>query len=276
MRIILGFFLLTLSLFAVELEVNKTYVGPIKLTVTSLGVNMGVPPRWSAMAKQESGLLLFQDSSNDTMLLRSKQLTVTDALNYLSETHYLTNNHKIFPQERIVKINPHLFSRVYTSHGGIERASYLIYIIVGPQSRGVIMNVNYAPKNESAIKAISMNITQALSFTATRQLKSLESNLNERLKGLHVAYIKRDGAYDEKRELWLCSNHRYLIQEDRTVAGGMSRVKEQKLGNWTFENNQLVLRDDNGLDRLVKIKLQDNALLFDGIRGYELNNRKCQ
>ncbi len=276
MRAFLLFFLLTLSLLSVELELNKTYSGPVKLTASSLGINMGVPPHWKAIAKKDEGLLLFQESSKDTMLLRPKQFNVNDALNYLNETHYLKNNLKVFPQERIVKVNEHIFRRAFTANGGQERASHLIYVIVGPQSRAVVMNVSYAMKNESAIKAISMNIAQALSFTVTRQLKSLESNLASRLKGLHVAYIKRDGAYDEKRELWLCSNRRYLIQENRTVAGGMSRVKEQKLGNWAFEHNQLVLHGDDGLDRLIKIELKDKALLFDGIRGYELTNRKCQ
>jgi len=276
MRIILSFLLFTISLFSVELELNKTYEGPVKLTVSSLGANMGVPPHWKAMAKQGEGLVLFQESSKDTMLLRSKQFTVNGALNYLNETHYLKQNIKIFPQERIVKINQHIFRRAFTSNGGSDRASHLLYIVVGPQSRAVVINATYDKKNESAIKAISMNIAQALSFTATPQLKTLERNLGSRLKGLHVAYIKRDGAYDEKRELWLCSNRRYLIQEDRTVAGGMSRVKEQKLGYWAFENQQLVLQGDDGLDRLIKVELKDSALLFDGIRGYELNNRKCQ
>ena len=276
MRILISFLLLTLSLFSVELELGKTYEGPVKLTVSSLGANMGVPPRWSAVAQRGRGLLLFQESSADTILLREKELNVNTAIAYLNETHYVGNNIKIFPQERIVKLNPHIFRRVYTSNGGAERASHLIYIIVGPQSRAVVMNISYDPKNESAIKATSMNIAQALSFTTTRQLKSLETNLGTRLKGIHIAYIKRDGAYDEKRELWLCSNRRYLIQEDRTVAGGMSRVKEQKLGNWSFENAQLILQGDDGLDRFIKVELKDNALLFDGIRGYELNNRKCQ
>jgi len=276
MRMIFSFLLVTLSLFSVELELNKVYDGPVKLTVTSLGVNMGVPPHWKAVAKQGEGLLLFQENSSDTIRLRSKELRVEDAINYLNETHYVQNNIKIFPQERIVKLNPHTFRRAYTSNGGKDRLSHLMYIVVGPQSRAVVMNISYTPKDESTIKAISMNIAQALSFTVTRQLKSLERNLETRLKGVHIAYIKRDGAYDEKRELWLCSNRRYLIQEDRTVAGGMSRLKEQKLGNWSVEKDQLILQGDDGLDRFIKVEFKDNALLFDGIRGFELQNRKCQ
>lgn len=97
-----------------------------------------------------------------------------------------------------------------------------------------------------------------------------------RLKGVHVAYVKRDGAYDDKRELWLCSNRRYLIEEERTVAGGMSRVKEQKLGRWSVENKQLILQGDDGMDRQINVKLQDKALLFDGHRSYELGNHKCK
>jgi hypothetical protein len=56
----------------------------------------------------------------------------------------------------------------------------------------------------------------------------------------------------------------------------MSRVQEQKLGRWSVENKQLILQGDDGLDRLIDVKLQDNALIFDGHRSYELRNHKCK
>lgn len=275
MRLLLSFFLLTAVLFGLELELEKTYVGPKKLTVSYLGVSMGLPNRWEAIAKKSEGLILFQKGSKDKIVLRSKSMNVNEAISYLNEPHYLKNNIKIFPQERIVKLSSRIYRRAYTSKGGYDRASHLIYIILGPQERAVLMKVEYDRNNDSVIKATTMNIVQALVFTPTKPKNSLH-NLELRLEGAHIAYIKRDGAYDEKRELWLCSNRRYLIIEERTVAGGMSRVQEQKLGKWSFENEQLILQGDDGLDRLIKVKLQDNALLFDGHRSYELKNHKCK
>ena len=276
MRILAGLFLFVTLLIGVELELDKNYVGPKKLTVSYLGVNMGLPYRWEAVAKKGEGLVLFQKGSKDTMVLRAKSLTVSDALTYLNEPHYLNKSVKIFPQERIVKLNSRIYSRAYSSNGGQDRAAVLLYVVVGPQERAVVMKVQYDKANETGIKATAMNIVQALSFTPTKQLQNALQDLEMRLKGAHVAYVKRDGAYDDKRELWLCSNRQYLIMEERTVAGGMSRVQEHKLGKWSVENEQLILQGDDGLDRLIEVKLQDNALLFDGHRSYELRNHKCK
>jgi len=276
MRLLLSFFLFATLLSGVELELDTNYEGPKKLTVSQLGISMGLPRHWDAVAKKGEGLLLFQKETKDTMLLRAKSLNSAKGIAYLNEPHYLANKIKVFPQERIVKINSRIFRRTYTAQGGYDRASHFIYVVLGPKGRAVVMKVKYDRVNETAIKASSMNIVHALSFTPTRQLQNTLQDLEMRLKGVHVAYVKRDGAYDEKRELWLCSNRRYLIKEDRTVAGGMSRVREQKYGKWSVENDQLVLQGDDGLDRLIDVRLQNNALIFDGHRSYELKNHQCQ
>ncbi len=276
MRVLVGFFLFVTLLFGAELELDKNYVGPKKLTVSHLGVNMGLPHRWEAVARRGEGLVLFQKGTKDMMVLRSKSLNIQEALVYLNEPHYLNKSIKIFPQERIVKLNSRIYRRAYSSNGAQERASVLIYVVLGPQERAVVMKVQYDKANDSAIKATAMNIVQTLSFTPTKQLQNALQDLEMRLKGAHVVYAKRDGVYDDKHELWLCSNGRYLIQEERTVAGGMSRVKEQKLGRWSVENEQLILQGDDGMDRQINVKLQDKALLFDGHRSYELRNHKCK
>ncbi len=275
MRLLLSFFLLTTMLLSVELKLDEIYSGPKKLTVSYLGVSMGLSRHWEAVAKKGEGLLLFQKETKDTMRLTPKSMNLSEAAVYLNESHYL-NGKKVFPQERIVKLNSRIYYRSYTSQGGYERASHLIYLILGPQDRAVVMKVQYDRAHDSAIKATAMSTVQALSFTPTKQLKNALHSLEMRLKGAHVAYVKRDGAYDDKRELWLCSNRRYLLQEERTVAGGMSRVQERKFGRWTVENKQLILQGDDGLDRLINVKLQDNALLFDGHRSYELRNHQCK
>ncbi len=275
MRLLLSFFLLTTMLLSVELKLDEIYSGPKKLTVSYLGVSMGLSRNWEAVAKKGEGLLLFQKETKDTMRLTPKSMNLSEAAVYLNESHYL-NGKKVFPQERIVKLNSRIYYRSYTSQGGYERASHLIYLILGPQDRAVVMKVQYDRAHDSAIKATAMSTVQALSFTPTKQLKNALQSLEMRLKGAHVAYVKRDGAYDDKRELWLCSNRRYLLQEERTVAGGMSRVQERKFGRWTVENKQLILQGDDGLDRLINVKLQDNALLFDGHRSYELRNHQCK
>ena len=274
MRLFLTLFLLHMTLLGVELTFDTTYTGPKKLTVSSLGVSMGLPNHWSALATKGKGLKLSQETTHDVILLRSKSMTRDEALHYLNMPHTL-NGTKVFPQERVVRLNSRIYRRTFTSNGGIKRPSYLAYVVLGPQERTILVWVTYDSAHESSIKATSMSLVQALSFTPTRQLQSAQQDLRKRLKGVHLSYMKRDGAYDDKRELWLCSNKRYLLLESRTVAGGMSRVKEQKLGNWKVENEALTLHGDDGLDRIIAVELKGNALFFDGIRSFELSNHQC-
>lgn len=276
MRLLVLFFLWITLLPGAELELDKNYHGPQKLTVPNLGVSMGVPRNWKAVAKKNEGLLLYQNETNDTMVLRPKSWTANEALNYLNEPHYLQNRIKIFPQGEIVKLNSRIYRRAYMPNGGKDRAAILIYIVLGPQERGVVMKIVYDKDHDSAIKATSMSIVQALSFTPTKQLQNALKNLEMRLKGVHVVYLRRDGAYDEKRELWLCSDRRYLLQEDRTVAGGMSLVQQHKEGVWSIENDALVLQGADGFDRHIDVELKDNMLIFDGQRSYELQNHQCK
>ncbi len=275
MRLFVSFFLLVTALFSVELELDTNYSGPKKLTVSYLGVSMGLPKDWEAVAKKGEGLVLFQKETKDTMTLRTKRFNTSQAIDYLNEPHYLKKSVKIFPQERITKINSRIYRRSYTSNGGQNRASVLIYVVLGPQNRAVVMKVKYDMAHESAIRATTMNIVQALNFTPTNRMQNTLQDLEMRLQGVHVVYVKRDGAYDDKRELWLCSNRRYMIQEDRTVAGGTSRVKEQKFGKWAVEGSELILQGNDGLDRLINVETKDRALIFDGHRSYELRNHQC-
>ncbi len=276
MQLLLSLFLLPILLFGVELELDKNYSGPKKLTVMQLGVSMGLPHQWEAVAKKSKGLLLFQQATKDTMRLRAKRMNASEAITYLNKPHYLNESTKLFPQGRIVKIGMHIYSRSYATAGGQDNRAHLVYVVLGPQERAVVMNVRYDKANDSAVKATAMNIVQTLTFTPTKQLQNALQDLEMRLSGAHFAYMQRDGAYEEKRELWLCSNGRYLLHEDRTVAGGLSRVKEQKLGQWSVEDETLILQGDDGFDRLINIKRQDNALFFDGQRSYELKNSQCK
>lgn len=276
MRILLGLFLLSVLLFGTELVLDREYTGPKKLTVSQLGVSMGVPPRWKAIARQGEGLHLRQPDTNDTMTLRSKSLNLSDALEYLNQPHYTPEGVKLFPQGGLVKLSSRIFQRRYVANGVQKQLAFLFYVVLGPQERAVVMKVKYNKSNESAIKAISMNVVQALYFTPTKQLKSALQNLTMRLKGAHVAYMKRDGAYDDKQELWLCSNGEYMLQQEQVVSGGMSRIKVQKTGNWSVDDSQLILRESNGLEQVIEVELQDNALLLEGYRSYELANHQCK
>ena len=275
MRILIAYLLFTTLLFSVELQLDTVYEGPKKLTVSSLGISMGVPTGWKAAAKKDQGLLLYQDDSNDTIHLRAKQLNKQVAYQFLSLSHY-AGTVKLQPQDSIQQINAHTYSRSYDSNGDMNRPAYRYYVILGPQSRSVVMLSKYDKNHVSAINATTLNIVQALTFTPTKQLQNTLQDLEQRLKGAHMAYLKRDGAYDDKREIWLCSNGRYGLIENRTVAGGMSRVKEQKLGRWSVAESKLILQGDDGIDRIIVIERKGVALFFDGYRSYALKNNQCR
>ena len=276
MRLLLPFLLSVALLCGIELEFDKIYSGPKKLSVSSLGASMGLPPHWNAVAKQGEGLLLFQDDTNDTIVMRSKTMNTTGAIRYLNVPHYLGGDLKIFPQEQIVKISSRMYRRAYTPSGVQKKRSVLVYIILGPQERAVMMTAHYDASRETLFKALTMNIAQTLGFTPTRQLQNALDDLEMRLKGAHIAYTAHVGKYDEKRELWLCSDSRYLLKEEQTLDGGMSRIHKQKGGTWSVEASRLILQGDNGQDQLITITREDKALLFDGHRVYELANHHCR
>jgi len=275
MRMFLLLLLLTASLFGIELEAGKRYSGPAKLSVSSLGVSMGLPANWSAEVYKKA-VVLKHEKSRNTIRLHAKHLSPTEAVNYLSTIHYMKGGIKIFPQERIIKINQHIYARAYRASGGIEQDSILLYTVLGPQERAVVVLAEYAKEDEAVVKTISMNVVQTISFTPTMQLKNVMQDLKKRLQGLHLVYMKRDGAYDEKHELWLCSNKRYMSLENRTVAGGMSRIKEQKYGKWMADDGKLILQGDDGFDTIIKVAIKNRVLFFDGVRSYELENHQCQ
>lgn len=276
MRLLLNFFLFTALLSGVELELDKEYYGPKKLTVSQLGVSMGLPHGWEAVAKQDEGLILSQKGTKDTMVLRAKRLTASEAGIYLSEPRYVSESTKVYPRERIVQLNSRIYRRSYAATGGQTPFGVLIYVILGPQERAVVMKVQYDKANESAVKATAMNIVQTLSFTPTRQLQNALHDLDMRLKGTHIVFAKRSGGHDDKRELWLCSNQRYILQAEQTAADGMSRMQEYKEGKWSVEDEQLILQGDDGLETLINVRSQEHVLIFDGHRSYELENHKCK
>lgn len=276
MRHLLNLYLFGALLFGVELVYDQTYTGPKKLTVSSLGVSMGLPHQWSAVAREGEGMTLFQNKTKDTIVMRAKTFNTLKAINYLNSVHYLKNGVKVFPQERVVKLSSHIYRRAYTAEGDLERPSVLIYVVLGPQERGVVMKAQYDTMHDSAMKVTTMHIAQTLSFTPLKQLKSALDDLELRLKGAHVVYAKREGAYDEERELWLCSNRRYMLNAQQTVAEGMSRVENRTYGQWSVDGSFLLLHGDDGLDRKIEVKIQDSVLLFDGQRSYELANHQCK
>jgi hypothetical protein len=275
MRLLLTFLVSVTVLCGIELEFDKIYKGPKKLSVSSLGASMGVPPHWNAVAKEGEGLLLFQENTKDTVVMRSKTLNSTEAIHYLNTAHHLGEDIKIFPQGRIVKVSSYIYRRDYTLPGPIEEA-FLVYIILGPQERAVVMTAQYDKANETSLRALTMNIAQSLGFTPTKQLQNALDDLEMRLKGAHIVYAKNVAGYDEKRELWLCSDRRYLLKEEHALAGGMSRTQEQKYGRWSVATSRLILQGDQGQEQIINITREDKALLFDGRRSYELANHHCR
>ncbi len=89
MRLFFTLFLLHMVLLGVELTFDTTYTGPKKLTVSSLGVSMGLPKHWSALATKGKGLKLFQETSQDVILMRSRRACGETQLPYIQKSIYL-------------------------------------------------------------------------------------------------------------------------------------------------------------------------------------------
>ena len=275
MRFFLSLIFFYYSVMAVEIMPYKIYDENTKLTASSLGISLGVPKHWKAKVQEDKRLLLFQEETDNTISLEAKTMTIKEGLNYLLNDHYLQDDTKIYGFNTPTKINSRIYRRSYRLSANTTQ-QVMLYVISDTKDRLVIMSVRYDRADESKIEASTLSLAQGISFTPNQQLKNRMSNVEMRLKGGHFVYMKREGAFDDKREIWLCSNKRFGLNIERTVAGAMSKVKNIQYGSWSVEHQRLILKADDGFIREIKINIESNTLFFDQARSYVLQNNQCR
>ncbi|MEA3372965.1 MAG: hypothetical protein U9Q62_04665, partial [Campylobacterota bacterium] len=92
----------------------------------------------------------------------------------------------------------------------------------------------------------------------------------------HFTYYETVGLYSEKRELWLCSNDRFILRAHQAVGGGTSGMLLEYRGSWLVTDNVLKLHYADGSQKMILLREEGNAIFFNESRSYRLTNRVCR
>lgn len=261
-------------LSAVELERNHSYTGPLKLTVQSLGVGLGLPVDWSAALPESGGLHLSKKSSDIVIEIRAKEFNTGDALEYLSMPVQFEPGVMLFPEKRMVRLSQTKYRRSFIVSGG--EASALLYIVLGPQRRAVVLTGLASPDEFHIMQTNMLSIANTITFTQIKPSSEMAGTFKKRIAGGHYIYYETINAHSEKREIWLCSDGQFSLKGEQVVASGTSKLFMDYEGRWHLKNHDLILQFVDGSQKIIRLHQLDNTLFFNNQRSYKMKNRVCR
>ena len=264
----------TAVLSAVELEKGHTYEGPLKLTAKSLGVGMGLPSRWKASLPTGGGLHLVKQESEMRIIIRSKEFKTRDALEYLNLPVQFEPGIMLFPSKRIVQLSPTKYRRSYRVNG--IKAEAQVYVVLGTQKRATVMTGICAPHESTALQNSMLLIANSITFTQIKPLASAAGTLKKRIGGAHFVYYEKIAKHSEKREIWLCSDGRFVLREYRAVSSHTSSMVTDHQGKWHVDGKNLLLQFYDGSQTYISVMEKNKVIFFDDQRTYRMKNRVCR
>ncbi len=273
MRLIVLFVLFFLSLaHSVELKRGQHYEGPVKLTAATLGIGLGISSKWNASLGQKGPLKVVSETKDMTITLQAKEMTKESAVQYLTFPIEHQNGEILFPRERIIELTPTKFRRHYRM--GSSDDAVMIYVILGPQRRAVVMTGIAQPKSMDSLQSEMFSIASTITFTPMKPLLDENNPLKSRLKGGHFVYYESVGQFNEKREVWLCSNGQFALRAHKIVRGSREIYKYH--GSWVLDEYVLKLNMADGSQKKVYVRDEGKALFFNETRIYRLKNSVCR
>jgi hypothetical protein len=145
------FLLLTVllaSLLSVEIEKHTKYEGPLKLSASAYGVAFALPEGWSAQLLGEEGPFFLQKQGGSMQVVMNTQsIDISGVSQYLNRKFEYDSGVKIFPTKRIRQISGTVYRRVYIVNGSDFSDEAVVYVILGPQERGVVMTGFYTAED---------------------------------------------------------------------------------------------------------------------------------
>ncbi len=266
--------LVSVTLFAVELERGHAYSGPLKLTAKSLGVGLGLPNGWHAELPPSGGMQLRREGSAIRMDIHAQEFEPHDAMEYLSLPVQFRSTLMLFPEKRITQLSATKYRRGFSVSGGKESA--LLYIVLGPQRRAAVLT-GVAPAEELTVMRNSMlSIANTITFTQIRPPAEMAGSLRKKIAGGHYIYYESVDVHNEKREVWLCSDGEFVLKGVRAVASNTSMISMTSKGRWHVKQEELVLQFVDGSQKSIRLHQVDNALFFGEQRTYPMKNRVCR
>ncbi|OQX59865.1 MAG: hypothetical protein B5M52_02060 [Helicobacteraceae bacterium 4484_230] len=274
------FLLLTVlltSLSSVEIKKHTEYEGPLKLSADAYGVAFALPEGWSAQLLGEEGPFFLQKQGSSMQVVMSTQsIDISGVSQYLNRKFEYDSGVKIFPTKLIRQISGTVFRRVYIVNGSDFSDEAVVYVILGPQGRGVVMTGFYAAEDAVEMENFMLKMAVSISFTALRQQSNADTPFAQELEGEHFIFYEQSGTYSEKREIWLCSDRTFVLKSHEAVASSSTRMEIMKKGKWSVEDGSLRLNFSNGVKTGYRLEREYRALLVNGQRIYRLKNNYCR
>ena len=274
--ILLLLFLWT-TLSSVEIEKDMQYNGPLKLSATAYGVAFALPEGWSAQLLSGKGPFFLQkDDSSMQVVMKTQSIGLSEVSHYLNRKFQYDSGVKLFPSKRIRQISSTVYRRTYIVNGSDFSNEASVYVVLGPQGRGVVMTGFYAVEDAVDMENFMLKMAVSIGFTALRQQSNADTPFAQELEGEHFIFYENSGTFSEKREIWLCRDRTFILKSHKTVASSNSKIKVVEHGKWSVESGSLRLYFSNGSKTGYRLSREYRALLVNGQRVYRLKNSYCQ
>ena len=277
LRVLYVVVMFALTLSATEIEYNKQYQGPVKLSATNYGVAFGLSAGWSAQMLSEKGpLFLSKEESSMQVVMHVETLDSSKVTAYLDQQFHFDSGVELFPMKGIRTLSSHLYRRTYLVNGSDFTSESVIYVTLGPQQRSVVMTGFYAPEESNMMDNFMLSMANSISFTPIRQLSGKTTPFASELAGMYLVFYEKTAGYSEKRELWLCRDKQFLFKSFRTVGSKTSRVAIQEQGNWKVEEDILQLFFATGAQMNYRLRKEQGRLMLNNQKSYQLKNTLCR
>ena len=258
------------------LETGTVYTGPLKLTAVNLGASMMLPSGWEAQLVSERGPLVLQSRTDASRILMEANVSVTGDPTALLEEKKEYYGLELFSPTQVKRMRPSLYYRLYQVSGSDTFSQALLYLVLGPQGRAVLLYGFFAPGGYDAMRQTMMTFSDSLGFTAMRALPKQLTMLYMQLEDGHFVFYARRGSFSEKREVWLCRGGSAILKGIYTVANNTSRRTLVRRGSWSLDDDRLVLELTDGSVERYRVTKEQNTLFFDGAQTFRLPNHGCR
>ena len=246
------------------------FKGPMKLTGEKIGASIWLPLTWKtlplqATKKTKSLVLVHQEKALSAELYPS-EYNAFEAVQYLQKNIILPTGVLLTPLRRVQKISSSIYKAYFNESNINTKRKVIAYVVLGPQHRSINLFGFYDLQDEAAMESYMLKFVKSVSFTPMKHLHTGYKNLEDKIAGGRFVYYSQKGGYSTKKEIWLCSDRRYIMHKNHM----------ETYGTWRIQDGQLIFKHHDAMESFVDIEAKGSAIYFSGVRVYRLGNRKCR
>lgn len=255
---------------SIQSEEGVYYKGPMKLTGEKIGASLWLPIMWQTLplsdTKVNKSLVLVHENKKLHIEIYPNEFNAVDAIGYLQTNVILPTGELLTPTNHVEKLSPSIYRARFNESSIDNHRKVIAYIILGPQHRSLSLFGFYETQDEHEMNNYLIKFVTSISFTPTKLLPDDHKRVKDKLSGGRFVYYSQEAGYSLKKEIWLCSDQRYFMQQRQYLSSG----------TWRVQGKKLIFKDSDASESSVDIEVDNNAILFNGIRVYRLGNRKCR